>query len=159
MPLVSDPCPRLSLYVHPSFRHLTRVFDDLLEPPLPIIVERPQLRHDTHGVSNPLRLISWYTNSMGSNVLILHPAFEALRQNRADDDENYHHPKPSLETLLRVKHAALLAVPYLMSANHFQSNLGVPKPLILKNFPNFMDEVSLDHRSDAKARYDCTLHI
>lgn len=60
-PRVSVPCPREALYVHWMYRYLTGVAEYLSSPPVPIIVDLPQMRRDDHGVSNPvLRLISCY---------------------------------------------------------------------------------------------------
>lgn len=78
---------------------------------------------------------------------------------RSDADENSHHPKASLATLLRVKNVDPPPFPAHILENPLQRNFVVREPLTLKCFPTFIAELSLEHRSEAQNRTDCTLRI
>lgn len=108
------------------YRYLTGVAEDLLARPVPIIVDIPLMRRDAHGILTlDFRLIYWYYSSMRSGRLMLHPEYEALRQSRAEADENSHHPKVLLETLVQVKNTELPPVPDLILENPLPPNLVV----------------------------------
>lgn len=96
---------------------------------------------------------------MRSGRLRLHRDYEAPRQFRSDSDENEHHPKASLETLLRVNNAKLAPVPDMMLENPLPPNLVVTEPFSLKYVPKFMGNLPREHLSEAQTRYDYALRI
>lgn len=103
-PRVSIRCPREALYVPRMYRYLSIVDDDLLVTTFPIILHLPGIRRDAHGVSKPeIRPISLYSPSVSAGCLMLLRDYEALRNSCAAADDNYHQPKPFLETLLLMK--------------------------------------------------------
>lgn len=73
---------------------------------------------------------------MRSGRFMLHRDYEALRQSRADADDNSPNPKDSLETLLLVNNTKLPPVPDVMLEKTLPTSLVVPERLILKYFPH-----------------------
>lgn len=80
--------------------------------------------------------------------LMIHRDYEVLHTIRSSADEQCHHPRCELGTLLRVQNNQLPIYPRVMYENPLPANRAVPEPLILTYFPTFVRGLPLLDRAD-----------
>lgn len=129
-------------------------------PPVKVIIDLSTMHRGSHEIRcSEIPLVSWYGRYMLAGLLMIHQDFEVLRMSQALADEHSHHPSCELGTLLRVNFMELPLVPDIMIENPLPPKLVVPEPLILKCFPNFVEDLPLIDQVDAEIRFDRKLRF